>query len=189
MHPPTNAYVDLNEFIKKHDTLQDITLEGLPKNVIPIVLISKTFQCHHQIPQSNTSKTFNINRYQLWLAPIFCLIDFKSQGQTFDHLIINLKQPPNNVLINTHNIYVTLSQLRFSDGLVILKDISIKDICKAKFKKKSSKMTKPLPNQKKFNTNGIKTNKDIEIPMNSNIDPKKCDDNLLHDILNLFLQY
>jgi hypothetical protein len=28
---------------------------------------------------------------------------------------------------------------------------------------------------------GIKINKDIEIPMNSNIDPKKCDDNLLHN--------
>ncbi len=65
MHPLTNVYVDLNQFIKKYDSLQDITLEGLPKNVIPIVLISKTFQYHHQIPQSNTSKTFNINRYQL----------------------------------------------------------------------------------------------------------------------------
>ncbi len=26
MHRPTNVYVDLNEFIKKHDTLQNITL-------------------------------------------------------------------------------------------------------------------------------------------------------------------
>jgi hypothetical protein len=26
MHPPTNVYVDLNEFIEKHDTLQNITL-------------------------------------------------------------------------------------------------------------------------------------------------------------------
>jgi hypothetical protein len=34
-----------------------------------------------------------------------------------------------------HNIYVTLSQLRSLDGVVILKDISIEDICKAKFKK------------------------------------------------------
>ncbi len=42
-------------------------------------------------------------------------------------------------------------------------------------------MTKSLLNQKNVNTNGIKTNKDIEIPMDSNIDPKKCDDNLLHD--------
>jgi hypothetical protein len=23
MHPPINVYIDLNEFIKKHDTLQD----------------------------------------------------------------------------------------------------------------------------------------------------------------------
>jgi hypothetical protein len=42
-------------------------------------------------------------------------------------------------------------------------------------------MTKPFSNQKNINTNGIKTNKDIEIPMNSNIDPKKCDDNLLYN--------
>jgi hypothetical protein len=49
MHPPTNVYVDLNEFIKKYDTLQDITLEGLPKNVKSIVLLSRTFQYHHQI--------------------------------------------------------------------------------------------------------------------------------------------
>jgi hypothetical protein len=38
---------DLNEFTEKNDTLQDITLKGLPKNVIPIVPISKTFQHHH----------------------------------------------------------------------------------------------------------------------------------------------
>jgi hypothetical protein len=67
------------------------------------------------------------------------------------------------------------------DGFVILKDISIENIYKAKFKKRSSEMTKPFLVQKNINTNGIKTNKDIKIPMDSNIDPKKCDDNLLHD--------
>jgi len=67
------------------------------------------------------------------------------------------------------------------DGFIILKDISIKDICKAKLKKRSSKITKPLLDQKNTNRNDIKTNKDIEIPMDSNIDPKKCDDNLLHN--------
>jgi hypothetical protein len=54
----------------------------------------------------------------------------------------------------------------------------IKDICKAKLKKRSSKMIKHLLDQKNINTNGIKTNKDIEILMDSNIDPKKCDNNL-----------
>jgi hypothetical protein len=42
-------------------------------------------------------------------------------------------------------------------------------------------MTNLLLDQKNINTNGIKTNKDIEIPMDSNISPKKCDDNILHD--------
>ncbi len=42
-------------------------------------------------------------------------------------------------------------------------------------------MMKPFSNQKNINTNGIKTKKDIKIPMNSNIDLKKCDDNLLHN--------
>jgi hypothetical protein len=98
------------------------------------------------------------------------------------HLIIDLKQTSNNVPINMHNIYVTLSQFHSLDGFVILRDISIKDICKAKLKKKkSSNITKPLSNQKNTNTNGIKTNKDIEIPMDSNIDLKKCDVNLLHN--------
>jgi hypothetical protein len=53
--------------------------------------------------------TFNINMYQLPLAFAFCFTNFKFQRQTFDHLIIDLKQPPDNVPINMHNIYVTLS--------------------------------------------------------------------------------
>jgi len=42
-------------------------------------------------------------------------------------------------------------------------------------------MIELLLDQKNINKNGIKTNKDIEILMDSNIDPKKCDDNLLHN--------
>ncbi len=42
-------------------------------------------------------------------------------------------------------------------------------------------MTKHLLGQNNINTNAIKTNKDIETPMDSNFDPTKCDDNLLHN--------
>jgi len=66
-----------------------------------------------------------INRYQLPFALAFCFIDFESQGQTFDHLIIDAKQPPNSVPINMHNIYVTLSWLCSLDKFVILRDIII----------------------------------------------------------------
>jgi hypothetical protein len=73
--------------------LQDINLKGLPKNVIPLTSITKNCQYHHSIQGSNTLKTFNISCYQLPLTPTFCLIDFKIQGQTFEHLVINLHQP------------------------------------------------------------------------------------------------
>jgi hypothetical protein len=94
---------------------------------------------------------------------------------------MDLKQPPDNIPINMDNIYVTLSRLHSVDGFIILKDISIEDIWKAKFKKGSLEMTKPLSYEKNINTNGIKTHKSIEIPMDSNIDSKKCYDNLLHN--------
>jgi hypothetical protein len=35
-------------------------------------------------------------------------MDFKTYEQTFDHLIINLKQPFNDVRIKMHNKYVKL---------------------------------------------------------------------------------
>jgi hypothetical protein len=120
MHPPINVLVNFNDFIKKNIKLQNLKLKGFPKNVIPIIPISRNFQYHHHILESNTSKTYIINRYQLPLALAFCLINFKAQGQTFDNLIIDLRQPPNNVHLNMHNIYITLSHLQSIDGFIIL---------------------------------------------------------------------
>jgi hypothetical protein len=42
-------------------------------------------------------------------------------------------------------------------------------------------LTKPFSNKKNVNIGSNKTNKDIEILINSNFDPKKCDNNLFHD--------
>jgi len=77
MHPTTNVFVDLNKFIQKHNTLQDITLQGLSKKThinnthIKNLLISSLLE-------SKISKTFNINKYQLLLASTFYLMDFKT---------------------------------------------------------------------------------------------------------------
>jgi hypothetical protein len=90
MHPPINILIDFSDFIENNIKLQNIKLEGFPKNIIPIILILNNFQYHHHILESNTSKTFIINRYQLPLAPTFWFKNFKTQGQTFDNLIINL---------------------------------------------------------------------------------------------------
>jgi hypothetical protein len=90
MHPPINVLINFNEFIQKHEMLQNINLKGLPKNVIPIAWIIRNFKYHHSIQGSNSSKTFNISRYQLPLASYFCLTNFKTQGQTFEDLVIDL---------------------------------------------------------------------------------------------------
>jgi hypothetical protein len=142
MHPPINVHINFH-FKQKHITLQDISVKGLPMNVITIAPITKNFQYHNFIQESNISKKFNINFYKLQLkTPSFYLIDFKAQGQTFEHLVINLHQPLDSVQLNMHNIYVTLSCLDFKNGLVILQDIiTIQDIRKVHFKNKSLEMT------------------------------------------------
>jgi hypothetical protein len=61
MYPPINVFVNFNDFIEKNIKLQNVKLEGLPKNVIPIIPISRNFQYHHHILELNTSKTFIIN--------------------------------------------------------------------------------------------------------------------------------
>ncbi len=79
MHSLVNVLVNFNEFINKHINLQNITLDELPTNVIPIAPIEKSFQYNHYILESNTSKNFTINRYQLPLALTFCFTNFKVQ--------------------------------------------------------------------------------------------------------------
>jgi hypothetical protein len=75
------------------------------------------------------------------LALAFCLTNFKAQGQTFN---IDLRQTPNNVHLNMHNIYVTLSRLQSMDGFIILQNITMQDISKANFKKGLLEMLEPV---------------------------------------------
>jgi hypothetical protein len=58
--------IDLSDGLNRFSDemlFDNIELEGLPKNVIPIIPISRNFQYHHHILESNTSKTFTINIY------------------------------------------------------------------------------------------------------------------------------
>jgi hypothetical protein len=98
-------------YITKHNS------QGLTKKCGDYSPITRNFQNHHYGEESSTSKTFNINRYQVPLAPTFCLIDSKSQRQTFDCLIIHFHQSLDIVQLNMHNIYVTLSHLHSLDNL------------------------------------------------------------------------
>jgi hypothetical protein len=88
---------EFEQFHRKYIKLQNIKLQGFLKNVIPIIPISRSFQYHHHISKLDTCKRFIINRYQLPFAPTFCFTYFKTQGPTFNNLIIDLWQPFNNI--------------------------------------------------------------------------------------------
>ncbi len=57
MHPPINVLVNFNDFIEKYIKLQNIQLEALPKNVIPLIPISniskhsQSIDINCQLPQ------------------------------------------------------------------------------------------------------------------------------------------
>ncbi len=161
MHSPIDVLVNFNDFIAKNIKLQNIQLEGLPKNVIPIIFISRNFQYHHHILESNTLKTYIINRYQLPLALVFCLTNFKAQGQTFN---IDLRQSPNNVHLNMHHIYVTLSLLQSMDVLIILRNITMQNIRKVNFKIWSLEMLEPI--SKHNRTKNIQNNNPLKFTKN-----------------------
>ncbi len=88
---PLNFLVNFNKFIFKIVSLQNITLKGFSKNVIPILPISRSFQYHHHILISNTSKTIIINRYYLQF-PKFPF--HKLQNTTTNILSVNHKLLP-----------------------------------------------------------------------------------------------
>ncbi len=95
----------------------------IPHLWIPIIPISRMFRYdQHYISKSNTYKTINITIFTT-SALTFYVIIFLIQCQTFNHLIINLKQPHNGVPMNMHNTYITLSCSCSLDGVIILKYI------------------------------------------------------------------
>ncbi len=131
IHPPLNVLINFNDFIEKKLKLQNIKLEGLPK------------MSNQQYPYQGIFDV-TITYWNQTLPKHSQSIDIKTQGQTFDNLIIDLWQPLDNVHLNMHNIYVTLLCLRSIDGLIILRNITIQDICKTKFKKGFLEILEPI---------------------------------------------
>jgi hypothetical protein len=150
--PPLHILVDFNSFINDHkSSLSNIMIEGLPKNIVPIVPISRSFDYIYEIEGPQYSKKNSIKRRQIPLSPIFCLTDYKEQGETFNNLIVDFSKSPDRNPLTMHNIYVTLSRLRSSEGLALLRDITIEDLQKAKYRDGALEYMNPEQNN---NSNG-----------------------------------
>jgi hypothetical protein len=76
--PPIHILVDFNSFINDHkSSLNDIMIEGLSKNIVSIVPISRSFDYMHEIEGPQYSKKFSIKRRQIPLSLAFCLTNYK----------------------------------------------------------------------------------------------------------------
>jgi ATP-dependent exoDNAse (exonuclease V) alpha subunit len=111
-YPPAYVLVKLN-----HTKANQ--LEGLEKNVLPLVPLERTFTIVH----GNQPKT--IRRRQLPLTPAYSFTDYRSQGQTINNVIIDIATPPTAGL-TPFNVYVALSRARGRDGVRLLRDFDEK---------------------------------------------------------------
>ena len=93
-------------------------IDGLPPNTIPIFPLQKTFRLG-----GRTGPT--IHREQFSLCPAYAFTDFKSQGQTMEHVIVDLAKPPSGSLTG-FNAYVALSRSRGRNTIRLLRDFDEK---------------------------------------------------------------
>jgi hypothetical protein len=100
-----------NEVILIHSDL-DIAqrFPGLEPNVVPIRRTISRFKI----------QDMKINRSQFPIIPCYCITDYRSQGDTYSSVIIDLRVPPNGGWCLYEAVYVMLSRVSTLDGLFIL---------------------------------------------------------------------
>jgi ATP-dependent exoDNAse (exonuclease V) alpha subunit len=111
-YPPAYILIKMNR-------TKAVQLEGLEKDVLPLVLLERTFTIVHR----KGLKT--IRRRQLPVTPAYSFTDYRSQGQTLRLSIINIATPPSGGL-TPFNVYVALSRGRGRDNIQLLRDFDEK---------------------------------------------------------------
>ncbi|CAF5095727.1 unnamed protein product, partial [Rotaria sp. Silwood1] len=99
--------------------------EQLQSNLVPIPLMEQTFRINiadvlpkDKKPKSNQKTILSIKRRALPLLPAYCITTHKSQGQTLNNVVIDLKLP--NETDDIAAIYVPLSGVKRLADLIIL---------------------------------------------------------------------
>lgn len=90
--------------------------EGIAPGLIPLFPSEETFSIKDS---QNRSKT--IRRRQFPLTAAYAFTDYKAQGQTIEHVIVDLARPPFGEL-TPFNAYVALSRSRGRDNIRLLRD-------------------------------------------------------------------
>ena len=109
----------------------ECNLEQLHPNLVPIPLMEQTFRIDigdilpkDKRPKSNQNAILSIKRRALPLVPAYSITTHKSQGQTLNNVVIDLKLPNENDDIAA--IYVPLSRVKRLADLIILRHFDYK---------------------------------------------------------------
>ncbi|CAF1033917.1 unnamed protein product [Rotaria sordida] len=122
---PIYALIEINK------SKIECKLQDLEPKLIPIPLVEQTFRVDiadilpkDKKPKSNQKTILSIKRSALPLVPAYCITTHKSQGQTLNKVIIDLKLP--NETDDIAAVYVPLSRVKRLVDLAILRPFDYK---------------------------------------------------------------
>ncbi len=125
IHKPSYALIEITR------SKIECNLEQLQPNLVPIPLMEQTFRINiadvlpkNKRPKSNRKAILSIKRRALPLVPAYSITTHKSQGQTLNNVVIDLKLPTDNDDIAA--IYVPLSRVKRLADLIILRHFDYK---------------------------------------------------------------
>lgn len=125
IHKPLYALIEITR------SKIECNLEHLQPNLVPIPLMEQTFRIDiadvlpkDKRPKSNQKAFLSIKRRALPLVPAYSITTHKSQGQTLNNVVIDLKLPSETDDIAA--IYVPLSRVKRLVDLIILRHFDYK---------------------------------------------------------------
>ncbi|KAF8804157.1 hypothetical protein BYT27DRAFT_7302151 [Phlegmacium glaucopus] len=99
----------------KPDMETNITFDGIPKGIIPILPSLTTFSV------GVDGQKIKVQRRQVAIVPGYAFTDYKAQGQTLECVLVDIAKPPSGKL-SPFSVYVALSRSRGRKTIRILRD-------------------------------------------------------------------
>lgn len=99
-------------------------LPGLEPSVIPVEAVHKSYTIRYSA-STGQPVTRRVRRQQYPMTPAYAFTDYRSQGQTIPHVLVDIARPPTGGL-NLFNLYVALSRSSGRESIRLLRDFDEK---------------------------------------------------------------
>lgn len=99
-------------------------LPGLEPGVIPVEALTKTYSIRYTT-STGVAVSRRVRRQQYPMTCAYAFTDYRSQGQTISHIIVDIARPPTGGL-NLFNLYVALSRSSGRSTIRLLRDFDEK---------------------------------------------------------------